>query len=294
MQNKPPYRFGTVKAMKELADELRLPYTSDMQDWSYEVAEPDQIDNYLHHYDQQTDDDKKFVLMEMILQATEDQGNHSDQEMYWRKASQRLSKDFELHRFTIFYWSCFDKEDLSESWTLAPNMRELWQQITGEHSNEAFYSKEYDKYFTHLEVDQQATSGEQTLIDSVKETLQRYPELVIEHLEPNELVIRNEEETGFFIALETSDKEHTLYLDDWHMHYNIGDEDEILQLIVDALIGMLRLEVHSKNGYDYKWVLQQRDAKDQWQNKGTTAILNLRFWIKPEIRYLQNSCIFKS
>lgn len=44
MSNNPPYRFGTGKAIKALASELRLPYTSDMQNWCYEVADPKQIE----------------------------------------------------------------------------------------------------------------------------------------------------------------------------------------------------------------------------------------------------------
>jgi hypothetical protein len=124
--------------------------------------------------------------------------------------------------------------------------------------------------------------------------LQHYPELVIELQEENKLIIETNQEDGFAVGLVTLDHEYKLYFDDYYMHYDTGDEDEILQLIVYALTGMLRLEVHSKNGHDYKWVLQQKGADDQWQNKGTTAIFSLRFWIKLEIRYLQNSCVFKS
>lgn len=130
MFNKPADRFGTVKAIKELASELRLPYTSDMQDWSYEVADPKQIKSYVSHYSLQTDNDKKFVLMEMIVQATEDQDDNILMDRCWQRVSQLLIEDFKLHQYTVYYWSCFDSEDLSDCWKVSSYMRDLWYQMT--------------------------------------------------------------------------------------------------------------------------------------------------------------------
>ncbi|MBS7565757.1 hypothetical protein KHS38_15215 [Mucilaginibacter sp. Bleaf8] len=161
-------------------------------------------------------------------------------------------------------------------------------------NNEPIYSQGLDTHTHEVTAKPQITEEDVSLIDAIKMTLRHYPELVIENQEAYELVIRTNIENGFAIGLVTSDREYTLYFDDYHMHYDIGDEEEILQLIVHALTGMLRLEVYSKYGHDYKWILQQKDTNQDWQNKGTTAILNLRFWIKPETRYLQNDSIFIS
>ena len=59
----PTFRCGTRKAVDELSEELKLPNNLAMQDWSYEVANPNDIDKYISHYYLTTDDDKKFVLI---------------------------------------------------------------------------------------------------------------------------------------------------------------------------------------------------------------------------------------
>ena len=44
-----------------------------MQEWPIEVTNPSDIDRYIDHYTTLTDDDKKFVLMEEIIDAAENQ-----------------------------------------------------------------------------------------------------------------------------------------------------------------------------------------------------------------------------
>ncbi len=53
----PPFRFGTSKAIEELAAELNLP--PNMEDWSYMVSKPNDIDKYISHYLLTVDEKKK-------------------------------------------------------------------------------------------------------------------------------------------------------------------------------------------------------------------------------------------
>ena len=122
----PEFRCGTKVAMESLARELNLPYYDRMQDWPYEVAESMGIEKYLNHYDGLTDEDQKFVLMEMIIQATTDQPTAKLFHKYWVETKKRLIKDFDIHQYTVYYWSCFDNERLEDCWTITPNMRQLW------------------------------------------------------------------------------------------------------------------------------------------------------------------------
>jgi hypothetical protein len=69
----PKARYGTRKAIDELAKELNLPNEEWMQDWPIEVIKPSDIETYIEHYEKLTDEDKKFVLMEGILEANENQ-----------------------------------------------------------------------------------------------------------------------------------------------------------------------------------------------------------------------------
>ena len=123
---KPTFRCATKKAINELAEELNLPNVSNMQDWSYEVSNPNAIDNYISHYYLTTDDDKKFVLMELIIQATEDQNTEELFLQYWNRIKLILETDFKLHEYTIYYWSDFDNESLHDCWKITPLIRQLW------------------------------------------------------------------------------------------------------------------------------------------------------------------------
>jgi hypothetical protein len=122
----PAYRSGTRKAIDKLAEELNLRNDLSMQDWSYEVANPNDIDKYISHYRLTTDEDKKFVLMEIIIEATEQQNTTECFQKYCETIKPILETNFELHEFTIHYWSCFGNENLHDSWKIASLMRKIW------------------------------------------------------------------------------------------------------------------------------------------------------------------------
>jgi len=128
----PEFRCATKKAIDELAAELNLVKGPTMQDWEYEVAEPDDIEKYIAHYKVLTDDDKKFVLMEIIIQATTDQPDASSFTKYWNIIKPLLQQNFKIHEYTIFYWSSFDNKNIEDCFTITPNMRELWSSKSNE------------------------------------------------------------------------------------------------------------------------------------------------------------------
>lgn len=125
---KPKFRCGTQKAIKELVANYDYPYADWMQDWPYEIAESIEIDNYFQHYDEQTDEDKKFSIMKMLIQSLTDIENQNDFDKNWKRLKKRILKDFEIHEYTIFYWCCFDIET-DDIWKISPYMRELWKEI---------------------------------------------------------------------------------------------------------------------------------------------------------------------
>lgn len=124
--NKPAFRCPTRKAIDELAKELQLKNDPGMQDWEWEVANPDDIEKYIFHYKSLNDSDKKFTLMEIMIQAVEDQGFESDFTKYWNIIEVFLRGNFSIHQHSIFYWSTFDNEDLNECWKVTPLMRNVW------------------------------------------------------------------------------------------------------------------------------------------------------------------------
>lgn len=124
----PKFRCGTKKAIDELVAQYNYPYAEWMQDWPYEIAEPNEIENYFRHYEEQIDEDKKFSLMEMLIQALTDIENETDFNKYWKILREKIIEDFKIHEYTVFYWSCFG-ENLSDCWKITPSMRELWNEI---------------------------------------------------------------------------------------------------------------------------------------------------------------------
>lgn len=132
MQNnpiEPPFRCGTGHAILSLKELLQLDYHPNMQDWSYEIANPKDIEQYLALYPLVDNDDELFVLMEIMIQAVEEQ-DPQDFDYYWNKIKLLLQQDFKIHQYTIFYWCCFDNDNLEDCFVISKNMRTLWFETT--------------------------------------------------------------------------------------------------------------------------------------------------------------------
>jgi hypothetical protein len=123
--NKPQYRVGTSNAMKSLAKDLGLHYDETMQDWAYEVANQNDIEKYLDHYDTLIDADMKFVMMEMIIQSNNDQVGADKLEFYWNRIEKRLVQDFDIHEYTIYYWAVANNGD-EKGWPISPYFRKAF------------------------------------------------------------------------------------------------------------------------------------------------------------------------
>ena len=64
------WRFPTRTAIASLATRFGLPNTLEMQDWEWEVADYERIDEFLDTYEtEDVTEDELFVLMEMLLQS---------------------------------------------------------------------------------------------------------------------------------------------------------------------------------------------------------------------------------
>jgi len=112
--NKPPFRFSTQKALNELEVELNLkeknPYWESMAGKSYTPGNSNDLQEYLDYYEQLKDDDKKFTLMEMILDSLADQPTEIEFMSYWQKIKPILVKDYITHEFTVHYWKQMTNE----------------------------------------------------------------------------------------------------------------------------------------------------------------------------------------
>lgn len=126
MRSEPPPRYETAAAIQQLAIRLNLSNEIWMQDWAYIVSKPEHIDSYLSFYHLLDNDDQKFTLMMVLLQALEEQSNQSVRTQYEAEIRSLLLKDYSLHAYTIFHWCCFDSDDFSDCWEITPMMREIY------------------------------------------------------------------------------------------------------------------------------------------------------------------------
>lgn len=121
----PEFRCGGN--WQELADLFGYEIGEDDQDWTYRIVESERIDEYIQAYDTKiTNDDTKFSLMEMMIQSLTEQENEKLMNEKWKQIESFLNDDFELHKYTIFYWCCWENENINDCWDVTPLIREFW------------------------------------------------------------------------------------------------------------------------------------------------------------------------
>lgn len=127
--DEPLFRSSTKKALDELATELNLrekiPHWDSMAGLSYTPGNPEDIQEYLTYYAQLKEDDKKFTLMEMILDSMAHQPNEREFMNYWRKVKPILIKDYVIHEFTIQYWKDMTVQNFERSDIMSPLIRDV-------------------------------------------------------------------------------------------------------------------------------------------------------------------------
>tara|TARA_R110000744_G_scaffold380129_1_gene499885 strand:+ start:1892 stop:2284 length:393 start_codon:yes stop_codon:yes gene_type:complete len=121
----PEFRCGGN--WQELADLFDYEIDKHDQDWTYTIVESDRIEEYIQAYDTKvTNEDTKFSLMEMIIQSLTEQEDKKLMEEKWKLVKPILNKDFDLHEYTIYYWCCWDNDNIEDCWEVTPLIREFW------------------------------------------------------------------------------------------------------------------------------------------------------------------------
>lgn len=120
------WRFPTAAAKAALAERFHLPNHPDMQDWEWEVADASCLDQYLAVYHSgELTDDERFLLMEMMLQAVEDDPQPLETSLHWQEILQLLDRHIDLHAYSVWYWSDLEEELGEETWRITPSLRQL-------------------------------------------------------------------------------------------------------------------------------------------------------------------------
>jgi hypothetical protein len=120
------WRHSTRAAIDALAVRFDLPNTLEMQDWEWEVADADRIDEFVAAYQSgQLDDDERFTLMETIIQSFEDLGEALHVDARWQTVIELLNAHIKLHAYTVWYWANPDEDHYESHWTVTPSLRQI-------------------------------------------------------------------------------------------------------------------------------------------------------------------------
>ena len=105
-----------------------MPNSQGMQDWEYEVADPERVLEFLAAYDiEDLSDDERFCLMEIVIQSFEELEDERLRKGVWPQIEAILRQNFGLHAHTVWYWACFENP-LEDYWSVTPQMRLIYQQ----------------------------------------------------------------------------------------------------------------------------------------------------------------------
>lgn len=129
----PPFRFSTKTALDELAVELnlrdRIPFWDAVAGHSYTPSNKEDVQQYIDYYSFLKDDDKRFTLMEMILDALAHQPSKNVFTEYWDKVQPILIRDYSIHQYTIHYWKQMTDDEFKLSNIMTPIILNLISQM---------------------------------------------------------------------------------------------------------------------------------------------------------------------
>ena len=124
-------------------------------------------------------------------------------------------------------------------------------------------------------------------IHEICERLRKYHELEIIQ-DDDWLAARACVPDGFDAAFQDNGEEYTVYVDEaWHRHFEKSEVDCAIRCFLFLLSDQCRLNVFSRGGKKYKWVLESRETGD-WTAYGEASSLWSAFWRPPDVCCLQN------
>ncbi|MBJ9720563.1 hypothetical protein I5515_01955 [Acinetobacter calcoaceticus] len=120
-------KFPNISARMALAERLKLFYHDEMQDWEYEVADVEHIDDFLSVYGlNDITEDERFLLIEMLFQSFEEVDD-LEGDIRWYHTLSLVENNLDLHTQTVLYWAN-GTEPFEDSWKITPFIRKLRDQ----------------------------------------------------------------------------------------------------------------------------------------------------------------------
>ena len=125
---------------------------------------------------------------------------------------------------------------------------------------------------------------------SLQIKLQKYPEIETE-TNHDFILVKPKSKNGFPVSLNINGyNSFTVAFGNWHEEFD--SEDEALNCFAFGLSNECRLKIAQRGSNIYKWTVEYlKDNK--WIEDSTTGFFNFQFWVRSEIKYLQNNIIKK-
>lgn len=126
-------RWPNPKARQSLAKRLNLPYSEEMQDWEWEVAQPERFQEFIVFLEREAlTDDERFSLVEILVQCVEEiLENTSNPNLErckeWKAVVKAIELRPRLHASTLQYWSEGDFQ-VSEGMKIV--LKQMWSELT--------------------------------------------------------------------------------------------------------------------------------------------------------------------
>lgn len=119
------------KAIKKIAANLNLKDDDKhSQDWEYEVADPNRIEDFWQFYmNNKLDTVEKRIIIKLLLESYNDYiGENGFKLDYTKKIKKILEKEKTLCEDIIRVWSC-EEEKLEDAFYITPIVREIAKNI---------------------------------------------------------------------------------------------------------------------------------------------------------------------
>ena len=95
------FRYSTKKSREELSKKLNIKIEKNQQDWEYEIADFNRIDEFINLYKNGSlSDDEKFYLMETIIQSFEESRESTKNDLKWKKVLNLIEINIDIHIYT--------------------------------------------------------------------------------------------------------------------------------------------------------------------------------------------------
>ena len=126
------------------------------------------------------------------------------------------------------------------------------------------------------------------VIDDIEQRLTKVPQAKYKR-KNNSITVDPLDSDGFEVTLERhAPDSYTIYFNGWHE--NFETDEEALNVFAGGLSSECRLKEYRRGGLPYRWTLESIE-NGKWIEQSTTGLIFFPFWMKLEIRVLQNRLI---